>query len=276
MKKILQHIACFWMVTLFGISLLLTGCVKKEVTRIADWETHFTDIYFADAKHGWIVGHQGWVLHTADGGENWEKQTVNTNEDFKAVYFTNLRNGWAVGDKGLIATTDDGGRHWTLQKNQAHTLLLDVFFTNSKTGWITGQDGLLYTKNGGKTWNHQETSEFGLGGTYFVDKYRGWIVGDYDRIFVTTDNSQTWRRQDNLVREDQTTTVCNLHTVFLQTLSRDGVVARMGLFFTPPTAAQNGVHRTVGSRQFMDISAQPSTISISSTMITARQSRRGA
>ena len=214
MKKILQHIACFWMVTLFGISLLLTGCVKKEVTRIADWETHFTDIYFSDAKHGWIVGHQGWVLHTADGGENWEKQTVNTNEDFKAVYFTNLRNGWAVGDKGLIATTDDGGRHWTLQKNQAHTLLLDVFFTNSKTGWITGQDGLLYTKNGGKTWNHQETSEFGLGGTYFVDKYRGWIVGDYDRIFVTTDGSQTWRRQDNLVREDQTTTVCNLHTVF--------------------------------------------------------------
>ena len=33
MKKILQHITCFWMVTLFGIPLLLVGCVKKEVTR---------------------------------------------------------------------------------------------------------------------------------------------------------------------------------------------------------------------------------------------------
>ena len=218
MKKILQHITCFWMATLFGISLLVTGCVKKEVTRIADWETHFTDIYFADAKHGWIVGHQGWILHTADGGENWEKQTVNTNEDFEAVYFTNLRNGWAVGDKGLIATTDDGGRHWALQKRQAHVLLMDVFFTNSKTGWITGQDGLLYTQNGGKTWNHQEASEFGLGGVCFIDKHRGWIVGDYDRIFVTADGSQTWRRQDNLVRTEQdTTTVCNLSTIFFAT-----------------------------------------------------------
>ena len=78
MKKIFQHITCFWMVILFGLPFLFIGCVKKEITRIADWQTHFTDIYFADAKHGWIVGHQGWILHTADGGVSWEKQTVNT------------------------------------------------------------------------------------------------------------------------------------------------------------------------------------------------------
>ena len=101
MKKILQRITCSWMIILFATPLLLIGCVKKEITRIADWQTHFTDIHFVDAKHGWIVGHQGWILHTADGGANWEKQTVHTNEDFKAVYFTNLRNGWAVGDKGV-------------------------------------------------------------------------------------------------------------------------------------------------------------------------------
>ena len=161
MKKVFQYITYFSIATLFGVLFLFTGCVKKEITRIADWQTHFTDIHFADAKHGWIVGHHGWILHTANGGVSWEKQTVNTNEDFKAVYFTNLRNGWAVGDKGLIATTDDGGRYWTLQKSAVPTLFLDVFFLNSKTGWIAGQDGLVYTKNGGKTWHHQEASEFG-------------------------------------------------------------------------------------------------------------------
>ena len=77
----------FSIIILFAIPFLFAGCVKKEITRIADWQTHFTDIHFADAKHGWIVGHQGWILHTADGGVSWEKQTVNTNEDFKAVYF---------------------------------------------------------------------------------------------------------------------------------------------------------------------------------------------
>ncbi len=203
MKKILQHITCFWMMTLFGIPFLFIGCVKKEITRKADWETHFQGLYFVDAKHGWIVGHQGWILHTADGGENWEKQTVNTNEDFKAVYFTNLRNGWGVGDKGLIATTDDGGRHWTLQESGSHTLLLDVFFVNSKLGWIVGRDGVLYTQNGGKTWYHQPVSEFGLGGTWFVSKHRGWTVGDYNRSFLTNDGGQTWHRQSSLVREDK-------------------------------------------------------------------------
>ena len=203
MKTTLQNITCFWMAMLFGIPLLLIGCVKKEITRKADWETHFQGLYFVDAKHGWIVGHQGWILHTADGGENWEKQTVNTNEDFKAVYFTNLRNGWAVGDKGLIATTDDGGRHWTLQNSGSHALLLDVFFVNSKLGWIVGRDGALYTQNGGKTWHHQPISEFGIGGTWFVSKHRGWAVGDYNRSFLTNDGGQTWHRQEALVREDK-------------------------------------------------------------------------
>ncbi len=216
MKKTLEHIICF--LILFWIVFLLGGCVKKEITRQADWETHFTDIHFADAKHGWIVGHGGWILHTADGGVNWEKQTVNTNEDLKAVYFTNLRNGWAVGDKGRIATTDDGGLHWTVEKSEISTLFLDVFFLNSKTGWIAGQDGLQYTQNGGKTWHHQQTSEFGLKGIHFVDKQRGWTVGDYDRIFDTTDGSKTWRRQTQLIRTEQdTTTVCDLHTVYFTT-----------------------------------------------------------
>ena len=88
------------MAILFGTPLLFIGCVKKEITRQADWETHFMDLHFADAKHGWIVGHQGWILHTADGGMSWEKQSVNTTEDFKSVYFTNLRNGlgsWGQG-----------------------------------------------------------------------------------------------------------------------------------------------------------------------------------
>ena len=57
--------------------------------------------------------------------------------------------------------------------------------------------------------------EFGLGGIHFVDKHRGWISGDYDRIFVTRDGSQTWHRQDQLARmEHDTSEVCNLHTIF--------------------------------------------------------------
>ena len=105
---------CLVVVTVFCVLTLLLGC-KKEVTRKADWETHFTALHFIDPKHGWVVGRGGLIIHTADSGKTWAKQEVDTNGDFKSVCFTNRRFGWAVGDEGLIATTDDGGRHWYLQ-----------------------------------------------------------------------------------------------------------------------------------------------------------------
>ena len=33
-----------------------------------------TSVYFVDAKQGWVVGHDGVVLHTADGGDSWQLQ----------------------------------------------------------------------------------------------------------------------------------------------------------------------------------------------------------
>src|ERR1019366_414977 len=33
-----------------------------------------TDVYFPTAKDGWVVGQDGVVLHTRDGGNTWEKQ----------------------------------------------------------------------------------------------------------------------------------------------------------------------------------------------------------
>ena len=80
--------------------LLLIGC-RQDVTRKADWEVNFTDLHFAGAERGWIVGEKGTIVHTNDGGKTWERQETGTEGDFKAVYFTNPRYGWAVGDKGF-------------------------------------------------------------------------------------------------------------------------------------------------------------------------------
>ena len=114
MKQTYQHIFQATVVALAFITLLI-GC-RQEVTRKADWEANFTDLHFADAERGWIVGEKGLIIHTKNSGKTWERQEVGTEGDFKAIYFANPRYGWAVGDRGLIATTDDGGRHWHLQE----------------------------------------------------------------------------------------------------------------------------------------------------------------
>ena len=56
-----------------AFAMLLIGC-KTEVVRKADWEANFNDLYFADAKHGWIVGEKGFIVHTKDGGKTWKRQ----------------------------------------------------------------------------------------------------------------------------------------------------------------------------------------------------------
>lgn len=37
-------------------------------------DVNLTAVAFADAEHGWAIGHQGVVLHSADGGASWSKQ----------------------------------------------------------------------------------------------------------------------------------------------------------------------------------------------------------
>ena len=36
---------------------------------------HLRDIWFADAEHGWVVGENGTILATADGGATWTRQS---------------------------------------------------------------------------------------------------------------------------------------------------------------------------------------------------------
>ncbi|MDP4278575.1 MAG: YCF48-related protein, partial [Bacteroidota bacterium] len=55
------------------------------------------DLCFTDLSHGWVVGKNGLVLKTTDGGSTWIPVT-NTNQDatanFKTVFFLNANTGW--------------------------------------------------------------------------------------------------------------------------------------------------------------------------------------
>jgi len=69
-------------------------------------------ICFADMYHGWIVARGGLILHTSDGGINWEFQISGTPKDLYDINFADLSNGWAVGNDGTIIYTNNGGLLW--------------------------------------------------------------------------------------------------------------------------------------------------------------------
>jgi photosystem II stability/assembly factor-like uncharacterized protein len=221
------------------IIILLTGC-EKQITRKADWETNFNDIHFVDAKHGWIVGEKGMIIHTNDGGKTWERQGTGTEGDIKSVYFTNLLNGWAVGDKGLIVATDDGGKHWYLQESGIYSMLNGVFFSNSKEGWVVGEDAdILYTQNGGKTWKRQSVSEFPFpfNDVWFMDNRHGWAVGERGLIVHTTDGGQSWKPQTS-------GSAFPLNSVHFVTPKKGWVVGELGTVLHTDDGGQSWVPQT--------------------------------
>ncbi len=82
--------------------------------RTQDWEKPLPALYgivFADRPAGWIVGMDGVILHTADGGMTWKKIDSGTD---KPLYSPGgqRRKGWAVGNKGVYLTSSDGGMTW--------------------------------------------------------------------------------------------------------------------------------------------------------------------
>ena len=85
-----------------------------------------TDVYFADASRGWMVGFTedasgdagpSEILTTADGGATWTVQS-RVPTSLRAIRFADAQNGWAVGARGKIFRTTDGGATWTEQTNQ--------------------------------------------------------------------------------------------------------------------------------------------------------------
>ena len=82
-------------------------CVCTEVVgeseRIRVAGGHFSDVFFVDAQHGWIVGSNSTILHTTDGGMTWNRQPSQPlpfDIMLKKVRFINPQTGWVVGDDG--------------------------------------------------------------------------------------------------------------------------------------------------------------------------------
>ena len=111
------------------------------------------DIRFADRQRGFILGVDGTLLKTDDGGKEWKKiDSASTNSLFSIAMVGD--KCWAVGDRGAYIMSGDGGNTWTNNDDAIHTKgwLTSVAFVNETVGWVVGKSGAVFkTIDGGKT-----------------------------------------------------------------------------------------------------------------------------
>ena len=76
---------------------------EDDVIRNDGIQGMLNDIHFMDKQHGLIVGENGLVLETADGGKTWTATKTGGSGTLKGVHATDKDHCWTVDDWGVIA-----------------------------------------------------------------------------------------------------------------------------------------------------------------------------
>ena len=97
------------------------------------------DLFFLNADEGWIVGQEGTIAHTTDGGVSWEIQYSNPKFSFYNIVFLDDLTGWVVGSGGRILHTIDGGQNWIPQLCEDTKGFYSISFPTSEVGFASGQ-----------------------------------------------------------------------------------------------------------------------------------------
>ena len=173
-------------------------------------------IHFISPDSGWIVGYNGTIYATVDGGQSWQQQYSGTNRKLYRIHFVNhltgwITGGWQDGASFLVLKTTDGGNTWQdLSFGSTCYSCMDIYFSDEQNGWICGHDSQLdphihHTTDGGLTWVNQIVP-VGSGIPHaieFADEHIGWAttsslyVTPVGAILHTTDGGATWEIQTN-------------------------------------------------------------------------------
>lgn len=206
----LKNLFLLFLITLFSIH---SSSAQKgwSVVKTGEPEDYIT-VFFTDSKHGFVAGDNGKFIYTVDGGKNWQKQFVYTDDNINEIYFRSDDNGYVVAGKKLFITAD-GGLSWKEEiihnpadfKNGSPDFL-SVRFADKNRGIIVGSvlnkadrvvDSLIMrTEDGGDSWSRVVVPfKDELYHLDFVNKSRGWIVGDMGTVLRTDDGGITWKTQ---------------------------------------------------------------------------------
>src|SRR5207247_1053380 len=209
-------------IALFALAL---GCHHEvEMVPLAERTIYVTDRFYdvqaLTKDRAFVVGYNGKILETTDGGRSWTARPSGTELALYAVRFADDQHAFISGQDGLILHTADGGKSWQQQESNAFfqdkdgskqpLYLFALHALDADHAWAVGDRSILTsTSDGGKTWRARKVAmEADISGgeslaaadpilydVKFVDATNGWIVGEFGKIMHTADGGESWHEQ---------------------------------------------------------------------------------
>ncbi len=157
------------------------------------------DVTFLDENNGWIVGNDGLVLQTNDGGLKWKELAKPAGDlNLYSVCFLDRNTGFVGADSGKFFSTNDGGNSWLqVTVGGPKSDLEEIYFSDASNGWIMASEssgGQVYrTTDGGNNWSLDLTAARDLHAMHFYAANKGIVTGkDVNNIYYTADGS-SWQ-----------------------------------------------------------------------------------
>jgi photosystem II stability/assembly factor-like uncharacterized protein len=167
-----------------------------KVIRQALYEQSVYQAGFLDDSFGIMVGYNGDVYYSADGGQNWSPGN-NTSYCRFGLDIVDRQTAWTCGNGGHVRVSTDGGENWQAVTNFGgsepdHCRYLS--FLDARTGWAAAPQLLGVTTDGGTTWNTLAlpTGIKDIAAIALRAVTEGYLLDTTGTIFVTTDGGQTW------------------------------------------------------------------------------------
>jgi membrane protein len=124
-----------------------------KVIRQARIKSSFVNLNHIDLlneKHGWLVGDNGTILITNNGGSRWKLKRFKT-YNYTSACITGSKTGYVAGENGVLLSTKNNGALWKMQKlptNQINQLTM-----HNQELWAIGNAGFrMYSRDQTKSW----------------------------------------------------------------------------------------------------------------------------
>jgi photosystem II stability/assembly factor-like uncharacterized protein len=150
-------------------------------------------IVFKDASIGIVVGDNGTVFTTTNGGTNWISKNSSTSLQLRGAGFAGCSTFFAVGDDGAAVKSTDNGNTWTTLNSGTTERLLCVTAVDQNI-WVGARDGLmLYSSNGGSSFSSMSNpATDDIKDIQFINASIGFAGGSNSFFMYTSNGGVNW------------------------------------------------------------------------------------
>lgn len=187
-----------------GYAVGSLGTIIKTTDGASSWQfinsgidTDFTGLTFNrnNPLIGVIIGKNGTMLRTINGGLSFIQVVSRTVQDINAIDFRQETNNvFAVANSGFLVSSANSGASWAIRLSGRSSNFTAVQFTSDLRGFIVGEQGLvLLTGNGGNSFTDRSRNlSLGFKALHFVTAGAGYVSGENGNLISTTNSGANW------------------------------------------------------------------------------------